>query len=84
VANADTRVLLALRKKFLADTLATELFAVQGFPRSYSLGEVRITYNITDDLRVRVGYLLIAGSRNTLIGEYHANDETFIQLRYSY
>jgi hypothetical protein len=82
--DVDTRIVLALRKKFVAETLASEVFVIQGFPRSYSLGVARVTYNVTDDLRVRVGYLLIAGSRNTLIGEYHANDQAFIQVRYSY
>jgi hypothetical protein len=73
-----------VRKSFFAERLATEIAAVQGLARGYTMGTARFTYAVTDNLRVRLGYLLIAGSRRTLIGQYHDNDETFIQLRYSY
>jgi hypothetical protein len=84
LSNIDTQLLLVVRKSFLAERLATEIAAVQGLARGYSLGTARFTYALTDNLRVRLGYVLIAGSRRTLIGQYHDNDEGFIQLRYSY
>lgn len=84
VPDYDTRLTFVLRKAFLSDTLATEVAWVQGLERSYTSGILRATYAITDDLRVRAGYLFLAGSRNTLIGEYKPNDEAFFQLRYSY
>jgi hypothetical protein len=82
--DVDTRITFVLRKGFFGDTLATEASIVQGLERSYTSGLVQATYAITDNLRLRVGYLLIAGSRNTIIGEYKDNDEAFFQLRYSY
>ncbi len=84
LSNVDTQLLFVVRKSFFAERLATEIAAVQGLARGYTLGTARFTYAVTDNLRVRVGYLLIAGSRRTLIGQYHDNDETFFQIRYSY
>ena len=84
VDDTDTRVMFVLRKSFLNDNLHSELVAAQGVPRSYTIGLARATYAVTDNLRVRVGFLLLAGSGNTLVGQYHSNDEAFVQLRYSY
>jgi hypothetical protein len=84
VNDVDTRLTFVLRKAFLADTLSTELTVVQGLERSATVGIARATYAVTDDLRLRLGYLMIAGSRSTLIGQYHDNDEGFVELRYSY
>jgi hypothetical protein len=84
LSNVDTQLLFVVRKSFFAERLATEIAAVQGLARGYTMGTARFTYAVTDNLRVRLGYLLIAGSRRTLIGQYHDNDETFVQIRYSY
>ena len=82
-ANVDTRLLGALRKTFLNERLATELVAFQGFERSYTSAIVRLTYSVTEHLRVRLGYLFVAGSRHTLFGQYASNDEIFAQVRYT-
>ena len=82
-SNVDTRLFAALRKSFLNERLATELIAFQGFERSYTSGILRLTYSVTEHLRVRLGYLFIAGSRNTLFGQYGANGELFAQVRYT-
>jgi hypothetical protein len=84
ITDVDTRLFAALRKSFLADRLATELVAFQGFERSYTGAIARFAYDVTENLRVRVGYLFIAGSRHTLVGQYHGNDEVFLQIRYSH
>jgi hypothetical protein len=84
VNDVDTRLTFVLRKAFLADTLSTELTVAQGLERSSTVGIARATYAVTDNLRLRLGYLMIAGSRNTLFGQYHDNDEGFVELRYSY
>lgn len=84
VSNVDTHVFFVVRKPWLADRLQTDVGVVQGFERSYTTGVARATYSITDHWRVRLGYLLIAGTRNTEIGQFHDNDEGYVQLRYSY
>jgi hypothetical protein len=84
VNDVDTTLMLVVRKGFLSDRLQTEIVALQGLERGYNAGIARFTYSITDNLRIRLGYLLIAGSRHTLVGQYHANDQGFVQLRYSH
>jgi hypothetical protein len=84
VPDVDTRLLAALRRSFIDETLATELVAVQGFERSYTTLQLRATYSFTDDFWVRAGYLMIAGTSNSFIGEYKDNDEVFVQARYSF
>jgi hypothetical protein len=84
VPDVDTRITFVLRKGFLDDTLTTEVSVVQGLDRSYTSAIFKVTYAITDNLRIRAGYLAIAGSRNSIIGQYHDNDQGFLQLRYSY
>jgi hypothetical protein len=82
--DVDTRFLVALRKTLLGEHLTNELALVHGLERGYTTGVIRATYAVTDNLRFRVGYLLIAGSRETIVGQFHANDELFAQLRYSF
>ncbi len=84
ISRVDTRVLFILRKAFLDDRLSTDTAVLQGLARGYTTGIVRLTYDVTDHLRVRAGYLLIAGSRQTLIGQFHDNDQSFFQIRYSF
>lgn len=84
VPNVDTRLLAALRKSFFDDHFATELTGVQGFERSYTTLQLRATYSFTDHFWLRAGYLFIAGTSNSVIGEYGENDEVFVQARYSF
>ncbi len=84
ISDVDTQLFFVLRKNFLAERLATETGVLQELERGYTSGITRVTYTVTDHLRVRFGYLLIAGTRRSLIGQFHANDEAFLQLRYSY
>ena len=80
----DTSLLASLERSFLAETLKLRIACVQGIVRSYTSLLPALTYNLTDDFRVRVGYLFLAGTRRSLIGEFHDDSEAFVQVRYSY
>ncbi|MBI3782777.1 MAG: hypothetical protein HY270_05175 [Deltaproteobacteria bacterium] len=82
INDVDTRLLIAVRKSFFAERLRTELVAFQGLERSYTAGILRLHYAFNDAFSLGVGYLLLAGSRHTVVGQYHDNDEAFVQLRY--
>jgi hypothetical protein len=84
ISEVETRLLFVLRKSFFADRLDMELVTMQGLAKGYTMSISRFTYELTDNLRIRFGYLLLAGSRQTIIGQYKDNDEGFVQLRYSY
>ena len=83
VNDVDTRLFAALRKTFLDERLATDLVAFQGCERSYTGAVARFTYTVSDNLRLRAGYLFVAGTRQSLIGAYQDNDELFVQLRFA-
>jgi len=84
VDDHDTSLLASLERTFLAETLKLRISCIQGIVRSYTSLLPALTYDVTDDLRVRVGYLFLAGTRRSLIGEFHDDSESFVQLRYSY
>ena len=84
IEEVDTQLLLALRKSFLGERLDTELITVQSLARGYTTGIARISYDFTDHLRAQIGYLLLAGSRNSLFGQFHDNDQGFLRIRYSF
>ena len=42
----------------------------------------RIDYRFWDHFDARLGYLFIAGSQNSVVGQYKDNDEVFFWLRY--
>jgi len=82
--DADTSILASLQKTLLGERLKAQVSCIQGLVRSYTALVPTLTYEVTDDLRVEVGYLAIAGTRSSLIGQFHDNDEGFIRLRYAY
>jgi hypothetical protein len=84
LSRIDTQLVFVLRKAFLAERLQSEIAAAQGLARGYTTGIARFTYELTDHLRAQLGYLLIAGSRETLAGQFHDNDQGFVQVRYSF
>ncbi len=84
VSDTDTRILLALRKLLMGDRFKIDLVAFQGIERSYSTALARFSFAITDRLRARFGYVLIAGTRQSVVGQYQDLDEAFFQVRYSF
>lgn len=84
IEDVDTQFLFALRRAFFDERLGTEVAVVQSVSRGYTVGIGQADYDVTDQLRVRVGYLLLAGSRNSLYGQFHSNDQAFLRIRYSF
>ena len=80
--NVDTVLSANLRGNFLHDDLTVQLIGVQAFESGYTLLMPRIDYRFWDHFDARVGYLFIAGSQNTVIGQYKDDDEAFFWLRY--
>ena len=60
------------------DDLTVQLIGIQGFESGYTLLMPRVTYRFWERLEARAGYLFIAGSESTVIGQYKNNDEAFV------
>lgn len=82
IRNVDTVLSANLRRSFLHDDLTVQLIGVQGLESGYTVLLPRITYRFWERLEARAGYLFIAGSDATVVGQYKDNDEGFIWLRY--
>jgi hypothetical protein len=84
LSNPETRLLASLRKRFLDETLEVELRGVYAFERAAWFTYPRITYRWKDNWRFRLGYLAIGGPLESMIGQFHANDEFTLEARYSF
>ncbi len=84
IGRPDTRILGTVRKQLFDDRVEVEMRGVYQAERGGWFLMPRVSYLVRDDFRVRVGYLAIGGSRNSLIGQFHANDEVILQARYSF
>jgi len=82
VRNVDTILSTNLRGNFLHDDLTVQLIGMQGFESGYTMLMPRIDYRFWDHFDARLGYLFIAGSQNSVVGQYKDNDEVFFWLRY--
>jgi hypothetical protein len=84
VDDPETRVTVLARRRFLADRLELEARGLYAVERQSWIAFPRASYWITDDLRLRLGYLAVGGRRDHLIGQYRRNDEIVMQVRYSF
>jgi hypothetical protein len=84
IGDPDTRVLGILRRWFLNERLETELRGLYTIERGGWFVFPRVSYLVRDDVRVRLGYLAIGGSRRSIIGQFGRNDEVVMQLRYHF
>lgn len=83
IHDVETRFLANLRKSFLQDTLRAQLISSYGVS-GYLLLLPRLTYFFTDNIDAQIGYLVVNGSRNTILGQYKRNDEGYIRLRLTF
>jgi hypothetical protein len=84
IGQPDTRLTLLVRRHFLRERMEAEVRALYAIERGAWFVFPRVSYAFTDDLRARLGYLVIGGSSDSVIGQYRANDEVVLQLRYSF
>ncbi len=84
LSNPETRLLVSVRRRFLADTLELEVRGVYAFERTAWFAYPRVSYRAGDHWRLRLGYLAVGGPLESMIGQYHANDEFVLEARYSF
>ena len=84
LSNPETRLLASLKKRYLQDTLELELRGVYAFERAAWFVYPRVTYRAGDHWRLRLGYLAPGGPLESMIGQFHRNDEFTLEARYSF
>jgi hypothetical protein len=84
VADPETRLTALLRRSFFGDRLEAEVRTVYAIERGSWFAFPRLSYAISDAFRIRLGYLAVGGPRESLIGQFSANDEVVLQARYRF
>lgn len=84
INDPETRVTVLVRRQLLQERLELELRSLYALESESWMVFPRVSYRVTDDLRVRLGYLALGGSGDHLIGQYRSNDEVVMQVRYSF
>jgi hypothetical protein len=84
INDPETRLTAIVRRRFLQERLELEFRGVYALERASWLVFPRVAYYVTDDLRVRLGYLALGGDRDHLIGQFRENDEVVMQVRYTF
>ena len=84
VDDPETRFTASVRKPFFNERFEAELRSVYTLQRGGWYFFPRLAYHPRDDLRLRVGYLAIGGTRNSVFGQFGENDELVLEARYTF
>ena len=84
VDDPETRFTGSVKKSFLDDRFEAELRSVYTLQRGGWYVFPRLAYRPRDDLRLRVGYLAIGGTRASVFGQFGQNDELVLEARYTF
>ncbi len=82
ISDFETRFSTTLRRSFLDDRLRAELLGLYGMQGVYGVAHPRLTYAVNDHIDVRVGYVAVAGHEESVVGQYRANDEGYVRVRF--
>lgn len=84
VDDPETRFTASVRKPFLDERFEAELRSVYTLQRGGWYVFPRVAYRPRDDLRLRVGYLAVGGTRASVFGQFGENDELVLEARYTF
>ena len=82
ISDTETRFSTTLRRSFVDDRLRAELLGAYGMQGVYGLAHPRLTYSVNDHVDVRIGYMLIEGHAESVVGQYRSNDEGYVRVRF--
>ncbi len=84
IANPETRLTGTLRRRFAGDRLELEVRGLWEIERGAVYVFPRVSYQLRDNVWLRAGYLMLAGPRDSLLGQFRANDELVLQARLTF
>jgi hypothetical protein len=84
IANPETRLATTLSRRFLDDRLEVEVRGLWEIERGSLYVFPRVSYAVRDDLWLRAGYLVLTGTRDSVLGQFRANDEVVFQARMTF
>jgi hypothetical protein len=84
ISNPETRLSGTLRRRLLSDRLELEVRGLWEIERGALYVFPRVSYQVLDNLWVRAGYLALTGVRDSVLGQFRANDEVVFQARMTF
>ncbi|MGH7822561.1 MAG: hypothetical protein ACREQ9_22600 [Candidatus Binatia bacterium] len=84
ISDTETRIATTVRRSFLGDRLEAELIGYYGLQGVYGMAHPRLTYDLTDYVDLRIGYVLLAGHEESILGQYERNDQGYVRVRLSF
>jgi hypothetical protein len=84
IGEPETRLTAQLRKAVFQERVELEWRSVYAIERGGWFALPRVAYLARDDLRLRLGYLMVAGSRHSMIGQFKDNDAVLVDARWSF
>jgi len=84
ISDPETRFIASVRRLLFQERLELEVRGLYALERGGWFVLPRASYRLGGNLRFRLGYLALGGSRNTLVGQFGNNDEVVMQARYSF
>jgi hypothetical protein len=84
IANPETRLAGTLSRRFVGDRLELEVRTLWEIERGALYVFPRVSYQLRDDLWLRAGYLVLTGPRDSVLGQFRANDEVVFQARMTF
>lgn len=84
IGQPETRISAHVSKALFQERIELELRSVYAIELGGWFALPRVAYVPRDDLRLRVGYLAIGGSKNSMIGQFKDNDEVVFDVRWSF
>lgn len=80
----ETIVTVIHQSTWLDENLEIRLAPAYNIEEETLFGFAKISYRLLPPLKATVGYILIDGDRNTLLGEYSSNDQVQLALTYQF
>ena len=79
----DTNASLLLRRDFLSGSVVAEMFWLHNLNHRDGLLRPKISYELSDDVKVWLGLDFFYGNRNGLFGQFDINDRLVIGIQFS-
>ncbi len=80
IEDVETRALASVKKALLGSRLQLYVLGGLGVESGYAYARPRVQYRWTDWLSTEIGFLWIAGSRHSTIGQYRRNDQAWVSI----
>ncbi len=84
ISNPETRLSGTLRRRFWGERLEGEVRALWEIERGALSLFPRLSWQARENLWLRVGYLVLTGPRNSVLGQFRANDQLVVQARMTF